>query len=372
MNLSKLGWNKEFEKEYKKVKKDKYIPARVIREEKAHYLLQLENAICTSKISGKLRYNATSISELPSVGDWVLINLINNDSEAIIYSVFTRKSSFTRKASVSGGRKVKDINNRKITFGGATEEQVIAANIDIVFLVSALDDNYNLRRLERYLLMARNSGAKPVIVLNKSDKCSDLNKIKKEVSEIATGVPIHFVSAINNEGIEELKEYLNEGVTVALFGSSGVGKSTIINCFLEDNQKLLTGAIRGSDEKGRHTTTWRELLVLDKGGILIDTPGMRELQIWSDYDELDELFDDIKELESKCKFSDCTHKSEAACAIRKALESKELDPKRYENYLIMDIEVSYLNGRIKEKKKAYTKREILINKMNNKSKAYKY
>jgi len=372
MNLNKLGWNNKFENEFNTIKKHGYIPARVIREEKGHYLLQHETGVCTSQVSGKLRYNAKTISDFPSVGDWVSINLINNNSEAIIYSVLSRKSSFTRKAPISGGRKVKDVNDRKITFGGSTEEQIVAANIDVIFLVTALDDNYNLRRLERYLLMAWNSGATPVIVLNKIDMCDNLNKIMQEVNDVAAGVPVHFISAINNEGINELKQYLDDGVTIGLFGSSGVGKSTLINCFLEEDDKLLTGAIRERDQKGRHTTTWRELVILPTGGILIDTPGMRELQVWSDAEELNTLFDDIKELEHQCKFNDCSHKKEPGCAIRKALESGELDSKRYENYLIMDIEVSYLSNRINEKEKAYTKRDILINKIVQKSKSYKY
>lgn len=369
MNLKKLGWNSKFEEEFNNIKKENYLPSRVIREEKGRYFVQYDSGECIAQVCGKLRYNAKSISDFPSVGDWVAIERINNGEEAIIYSVLSRKSSFTRKAPVSGGRKVKDVNGRKMTFGGSTEEQVVAANVDIIFLVMAVDENFNIRRLERYLLVAWNSGAMPIIILNKIDMCSDLEQKLYEVEGIAAGVQIHCISALNKEGIDELKQYIDEGITVGLFGSSGVGKSTIINCLLE-NERLLTGSVREGDNKGRHTTTWRELILIPTGGILIDTPGMRELQVWSDKKELDEMFDDIKELESKCKFNDCSHDKEPGCAIKKALEEGRLDRQRYENYLIMEIEVSYLNDRISQRSKTFTKREILISKIQRKEKKF--
>ncbi|MCM1990755.1 ribosome small subunit-dependent GTPase A [Oceanirhabdus seepicola] len=366
MYLNRLGWNEKFEEAFNNVKKEDYIPGRVIREEKGRYIVQHEAGECAAKVAGKLRYNANSISDFPAVGDWVVIKPINNGEEGVIYDLLPRKSSFSRKVPVSGGRKVKDVNGRKMTFGGSSEEQVVAANIDVVFIVMALDQNFNLRRLERYILVAWNSGATPVIVLNKIDMCDNLAEKLEQVEEIATGVEIHCISALNKDGIEALREYVGDGITVGLFGSSGVGKSTIINCLLQEEQ-LLTGAVRESDSKGRHTTTWRELLLIPTGGIVIDTPGMRELQVWSENEALDEIFEDITELESQCKFNNCSHNTEPGCAIKTALKEGTLDYERYENYKIMQIEVGYLQGRIGDRK-AYSEKERMYLKVIKKAK----
>ncbi len=361
MDLFKLGWNEIFQEEFDNIKKDGYIRARVIREEKGRYILMHEGGECSGTISGKLRHNANSICDFPAVGDWVAVKLINQEKEGVIYSVLNRKSSFTRKAPVSGGRKVKDVMGRKITLGGSTEEQVVAANIDYIFIVVALDNNFNLRRLERFLLIAYNSRATPVIILNKIDLCDEVEEKILQVEEISLGVNIHSISAVNKVGVDKLRQYLSNNKTIGLFGSSGVGKSTLINALLECNQ-LETGEVRESDNKGRHTTTWRELVIIPSGGVIIDTPGMRELQIWSSENELDEMFEDIIALESMCKFKDCSHKKEPGCAITSALKYGTLDKKRYENYLLMRMEVGYLNNRVNERK-AYTEREKFIEKI---------
>jgi len=230
-----------------------------------------------------------------------------------------RKSKFSRKAVMAGGPKYGD---------GKTEEQVLSANIDTVFIVSGLDGEYNLRRLERYVAVAWDSGTSPVVLLNKSDLRDDVDEIVSEVESTIIGVPVHSVSAITNDGLGILNDYLGKGRTVSFLGSSGVGKSTIINSLLGyDRQK--TGEVRESDSRGRH-------------GILIDTPGMREIEIWGDEDGLSKAFDDIEELAARCRFNDCSHGNEPGCAVNEALESGKLDPKRFQNYLKLQKELRRL------------------------------
>lgn len=358
MKLIDYGWDDNFNNELKKIDDKGYMPARVVRQEKGCYHVQCEYGEVTAEVSGKFRYNSKSTSDFPAVGDWVAIKLINECKSAIIYNVLPRKSSLTRKAPISGGRTVRDIDGMKMVFGGATEEQVIAANIDVLFFVMSLDNDYSLKRMERYLTVGWNSGATPVIILNKTDLCTDLNEKLNEIEKISGGVNIHCISAMKNQGIEELRQYINTGKTVGLFGSSGVGKSTISNCILR-TETLATGEVREKDSKGRHTTTWRELILLPEGGLIIDTPGMREFQVWLDQDELDIKFEDIKNIESQCKFNNCKHKKEPGCAIKEALEDGTLSKERYENYLKLQIEVGYLNHRINQRDKSLTKREVL-------------
>lgn len=362
MNLIDYGWNDKFEQELEKLKNKEFMPARVVRQEKGYYHIQCEYGEVTAEVSGKFRYNTKSISDFPAVGDWVAVKLINEGKSAIIYGILPRKSSLTRKAPISGGRKVREINGMKMVIGGATEEQVIAANIDVLFFVMALDNDFSIKRMERYLTVGFNSGAIPVIVLNKVDLCTDLEEKLSEIEKISIGVSVHCISAMKNEGIEALRQYIGIGKTIGLFGSSGVGKSTISNCLLKSDM-LMTGEVREKDSKGRHTTTWRELILLPEGGVIIDTPGMREFQVWLDEDELDTKFEDIKILENQCKFSDCRHNKEPGCAIQKALKDGTLSRERYQNYLKLKIEVGYLSHRINQREKALTKREILLSKI---------
>ena len=327
MNLIDLGWNQNFEDKLKQInRQENFQIARVAVEYKGMYKLYTETGEVLAEITGKMRYN----NQFPAVGDWVLIDLQDNSERAIIHNILPRKSKFSRKVA-----------------GENTKEQIVAANIDTVFIVTSLNQDFNLRRLERYLTIAWDSGAKPVIVLSKADLCDDAQAKKTEVETIAFGVPIHIVSSLTGKGLNELEEYLKTGYTAALLGSSGVGKSTIINQLL-GQEKMEVNEIRINDGRGKHTTTHRELIVLEDGGIVIDTPGMREIQLWDGNEGIKESFEDIEALAQNCKFNDCQHDSEPGCAVKKAIEQGELPEKRLESYRKLERELLFI-----ERKKKY-------------------
>jgi ribosome biogenesis GTPase len=354
MNLKKLGFDDFFKTHFDIYEGKGYIPARVISQQKNNYLICFEDGIANAKLAGKFLYNASIKKDFPTVGDWVAVKLSENDSQAIIHAVLTRKTAFARKQPISGGRKIKN----GIIVGGSTEEQVIASNVDTVFIVSGMDDNFNLQRVERYITLAYNSGAIPVIILNKMDCCESVDDYISRVHTIASGLAIHPVSVLKNLNMNIFNQYLQPGKTVVLLGSSGVGKSTITN-YLIGEEKQKTNTVSEFNKKGRHTTTSSQLIFHSSGGMIIDTPGLRELQLWGEHSGLEQNFDDIISIISQCKYRDCKHDKEPGCAIRAALEEGRINYERFDSYIKQSEELERLSGRIKENQMYLSGREKL-------------
>ena len=324
--------------------------SRVLSQEKGIYRLVSSQGEKLGEISGKFHYDVQAKSEYPAVGDFVMADWNKGGGNAVIRHVLPRKSCFIRKAA-----------------GEKNEEQVVAANIDTVFLCMSLNNDFNLRRLERYVSIAWNSGAVPVVVLTKSDLCKDPEHKLLEVSSVAAGVDVLVTNTINQNGLDPLYPYLAGGKTVAFIGSSGVGKSTLINCLLGEKH-LDTNGLR-NDDKGRHTTTRRELILLPSGGMVIDTPGMRELGMWNAESGIDQTFSDIEKLAQGCRFRDCTHSgTEPGCAVQEAAERGELPIERLRSYQKLMNENRYVNdtqGYLAEKRQKF-KNIAKINKRNRK------
>jgi ribosome biogenesis GTPase len=278
-------------------------------------------------VSGKFRFKTIARQNLPAVGDWVALRPIPAEDRAIIEAVLPRKSQFIRKAA-----------------GKETAGQVVGANMDWVFVMMSLNQDFNLRRLERYLALAWESGASPVVILSKSDLCEDKETKVARIRREAAAVPIHAISAKSHQGLEDLDGYLGEGKTIALLGSSGVGKSTLVNVFL-GHPTLKTQAIRADDDRGRHTTTTRRLLLLPGGALVLDTPGMRELQLWEAEVGVRMAFEEIEVQASRCRFRDCAHQQEPGCAVQEALAAGTLDEERFQSYQKLKGEMKHLIAR---------------------------
>ncbi len=330
MTLADWGWNTFFAKQFKPWENSKFLPARVIRGEKNYFKVWSEQGELTVRFAGKIRHKATGRVDLPVVGDWVVIEPQPGE-RGLIHALLERHNFFSR--NLPGRRKAKGKER--------TEQQVIAANIDLIFIVSGLDQDFNLRRIERYLTLVGSSGSDAVILLNKKDLCSEPEYCRKQVVEIAGDSPVHLCMARNSDEITTLKSYLQPGQTIALLGSSGVGKSTIVNALI-GREKQKTAEVSSADGKGRHTTTHRELFLLQEGGILMDNPGMRELHLWGEEEDLTESFTDIEELACQCKFSNCGHLSEPGCAVKGAIDAGTLTEQRLASYLKLKGELANL------------------------------
>jgi ribosome biogenesis GTPase / thiamine phosphate phosphatase len=317
-----LGWEDSFQRELELLRGARgdltLRPARVVVEHRGAYELIAEDGLCWAEPTGRLRHQALDKLDLPAVGDWVALQ-----ADGRIDALLPRKSAFVRKAA-----------------GDRTDPQVIAANIDRVFIVTSANTEFNPRRIERYIAAIRESGASPVLVINKTDLCEDVEKLIESLGSASVGLSVARVSALEQRGLDQLSPFLGPQITVALVGSSGVGKSTLANWMLgRDAQD--TAGIREHDAHGRHTTTHRELLALPGGGALIDTPGMREFALWSEGADLSGSFGDIEALSGRCRFVDCQHRGQPGCAIDQALETGTLDPERLEHFFKLEREIAY-------------------------------
>jgi ribosome biogenesis GTPase / thiamine phosphate phosphatase len=324
LNLEDLGWNSYFQDHYSKHQNDNLIPARVSFQGRGIYRLISAKGELWADIAGALRHELFDSKSLPICGDWVLADNPTSENRTVIRFLLPRRTSFSRKQA-----------------GTAIDSQVVASNIDTVCLVSGLDADFNPRRIERYLAIAWESGARPVIVMNKADICPEVTARLAEVKSLAHGVSVHAVSATDGRGMEDILRYSGRGQTIALLGSSGVGKSSIVNRLLGRPVQ----DVRETDSdtgRGMHTTAARHLFPLPSGGLIMDTPGMRELQIWSLDTGLDAAFEDIKALAGKCRFRDCSHQTEPGCQVQAAVSQGELDTGRLANYFKLCKEARYI------------------------------
>lgn len=333
MKLEDLGYTDNLEKLRIEGDLKDFEIGRVVSEHKERYIVKTEKGESEAEITGNLRFSASSRLDFPAVGDWVA--LINYDPDfSIIHKILPRFSIITRQA-----------------VGQKSEIQIIAANIDVAFLVQAVDRDFNINRFERYLTICYSAKVNPVIVLTKTDLINDIKlaEITDSIRQRIKNVPVIAISNETQNGYEALKMIIEKGKTYCMLGSSGVGKSTLVN-HLSGKNRMRTEAISDSTNKGRHITSHREMVVLENGGILIDNPGMREVGIASSSGGLEITFDMIVNLSKNCKFKDCTHTSEVGCAVLEAVENGEMDNNSYENYLKMEREKAHFEATVAEKR----------------------
>lgn len=334
MNLREIGWDDEREAEFAALRHAGFFPARVTVSYGSSCIVWSDSGEFSAAVAGRLKLErSVEVNPgAPVVGDWVSIRPASGSGSPLVNSILPRRAAFVRK--------VAGLRNRP---------QVVAANVDTTFIVTSANRDFSPRRLERYLTLARESGAKPVVVLNKTDLAgSQLPQYEAEARAIAGQAPVHAVCAIHGDGMPSLDSYLAPGCTIAMLGSSGVGKSTLIN-YLIGEQRLTTQEIR-DDDRGRHTTTTRELLRLPNGALVIDTPGMRELQMWDAGEGIEEAFADIEELAAGCRFSNCRHETEPNCAVRAAIETGTLSESRLESYRQLQQETQQAAAKEKKRK----------------------
>ena len=325
MDLRDLGWDDALRHQFEAWATKPHVqPGRVFIEFNYIFRVYIHGGEIEAVLAGRLKHHATSRAELPAVGDWVVVRMRPGDERGSIIAVLPRRSRFSRRMA-----------------GNVTDEQVVAANVNVTFIVMGLDQDYSVRRLERYLLLSRESGAAPVVLLTKPDLGENVEGRLAEVRAIAQDVPVHVLNPRAGEGTDQVLHYLTRGRTGALLGSSGVGKTTLINRFMGTDVRR-TRDVRAADSKGRHTTTNRELVVLPNGGLLIDTPGMRELQLWEVGTAVRETFDDIDALAASCHFTDCAHRDEPRCAVKAAVDEGRLAPDRLASYLQLRNELVFL------------------------------
>ena len=324
--LDTYGWSETLQRQFTDHAARGFAPGRVIVQQRGLYRLATPQGEVSAEPSGKFLHEALS-GDHPVAGDWVACAVREQEGAATIHHLLPRSSVFIRRASGTGGG-----------------SKVVAANVDLVLLVASLNADLSLRRLERYLATAWESGAQPVIVLTKADACEDAQALIAQVESIAFGVPVHAVSAVTGQGVAQVSNLLAPGKTAVLLGSSGVGKSTLVNA-LAGVELMATGGVREDDAKGRHTTTHRELVVLPTGALVLDTPGMRELGLWDADEGVAAAFGDIEALAAACRFRDCGHQAEPGCAVRAALDRGELDAGRWRSYGKLQRELAHLDRR---------------------------
>jgi ribosome biogenesis GTPase len=338
VDLLRLGWNARLDAAFEPHRAEGLSAGRVALEHTHIYRVISEAGDSLARVSGRLRHQAAARAEFPAVGDWVALQSSDHGGDARIVAVLPRHSRFSRRAA-----------------GDPTEEQIVAANIDTVFLVAGLDRDFNPRRIERYLLVAAESGARPVILLNKADVAQNPETMVDEVRALTGDVPVHAISCRVDGSVDVLRHYLGSGQTGALLGSSGVGKSTIVNRLI-GRDLLRTRDVRESDSRGRHTSTARQLVLLEDSGVLIDTPGMRELQLWDTGDTIAGTFADIEALAAACRFRDCRHLQEPGCALRDAVERGAVSAGRLESYHKLQNEQAHQARRMDQRAQIEEKR----------------